>query len=162
MYPLWKVAVGEPWPFDSWQFIFQSYSVALNGPKKSTLPYCSQLMSSIAGAAGAGACSCYSCVWSGIISESFWWFWCNIGSVVSIICRCIFYLFVSIINLTFGMILLFYQYHIHGTTDAVQLQSQSKPYIIGVNPCCRDSRYTTLVNFWYCLQSKMHYIQYHP
>ena len=41
------------------------------------------------------------------------------------------------INLTFGMILLFYQYHIHGTIDAVQLQSQSQPYIIGVNPRCR-------------------------
>ena len=66
MYPLWKVAVGEPCLafdcFDSLYFIFQSYSVALNGPKKSTLPYCSQLMSSIAGAAGASACSCYSCV----------------------------------------------------------------------------------------------------
>ena len=76
MYPLWKVAVGVLNLGDRTNFsrldaatfravltvYFQSYSVALNGPKKSTLPYCSQLMSSIAGAANAGACSCYSCV----------------------------------------------------------------------------------------------------
>ena len=63
MYPLWKVAVGEPWPFDSFDSLFSElFSCTQYGPKKSTLPYCSQLMSSIAGAADAGACSCYSCV----------------------------------------------------------------------------------------------------
>ena len=39
------------------------------------------------------------------------------------------FLFVSNINLTIGMILLFYQNQNHGTIDAVQLQSQSQPYI---------------------------------
>lgn len=96
-----------------------------------------------------GACSCYCCLIGHNKRELLVYCGATLAVVSSHNVADVF-LFVSIINLTLGMILLSYKYHIYGTNWCCNCKAKAGPTSSESEPI---RVVDTLVKFWYYLQS---------